>query len=531
MNCGLWRRMRIRRYPSVRTILLIVNLTVLLLPMGGFLFFRIYENRLVHESETELIAQSAVMAALMKKAILSTVAHPETFGARLAPPPPPSPHGKFTPVFPQIDLASSPLLPPRPDGEKTAGAAAPQMLEIGWALTEIFIEAQKTTLAGMRLLDWRGVVIGGREDIGLSLAHVEEVQRAMKGSYASALRRRISDEAPPPLASISRGTGIRIFSVYPVVYKDRLWGLVYLSRAPSNILRDLYAEHDRVLLLAATLLSITLIIGLLTSLTISWPIKTLIRRAERMAEGDEAAMTPLPHPGSHEIAQLSRSFSDMARAVHQRSQYIRNFAAHVSHEFKTPLTSIQGSAELLGEHMNAMSEEERARFLNGIIENTDRLKRLVSRLLELARADNITPTGAVIDLQSVLEQFRAAARDGPDIAISGADGLRARISEENFLIIAGNLVANAGQHNARSMQIQCSQKAGEIEIAFTDDGDGVSPRNREKIFQPFFTTKREHGGTGLGLRIVVSLLQAHHGSIRLARCGKGASFVVTLSQG
>jgi signal transduction histidine kinase len=67
-----------------------------------------------------------------------------------------------------------------------------------------------------------------------------------------------------------------------------------------------------------------------------------------------------------------------------------------------------------------------------------------------------------------------------------------------------------------------------VEIRFKDNGEGISERNRARIFEPFFTTKREAGGTGLGLKIAASLLQAHHGGIRLLGSAEGTVFAVTL---
>ena len=127
----------------------------------------------------------------------------------------------------------------------------PAMLRIGAEIAGLFLDAQRTTLAGLRVLDHRGVVIGGRDELGLSLAHVEEIAEAMQGRYASALRQRAPDSPTPPLASLSRGTGVQIFSAFPVVRGDRLLGIVYLSRTPNNILRHMYATRDRFLLAGA----------------------------------------------------------------------------------------------------------------------------------------------------------------------------------------------------------------------------------------------------------------------------------------
>jgi signal transduction histidine kinase len=433
----------------------------------------------------------------MKHTIVTTMPDHTAYGTPIEPPAAKDEY--YTPITAQIDLATAEVLPPRPDGVQPPETPDAAIMDIGRTLTGMFLETQKTTLAGMRLLDHRGITIGGRNDVGMSFAHVHEVREAMRGHYVSVIRQRISDEPPPPLASISRGAGIRIFIVYPVIHNRRLWGLVYMSRTPNNIMRDVYAERGHFILAGVTILTLTLILGLLTSLTISRPVKALMDRAKRMQEGDKTALQPLEYPGSHEIALLSRSFSEMARSLHQRSGYIRDFAAHVSHEFKTPLTAMQGAAELLNEHIDTMSVEERARFLSTITENTDRLKYLVTRLLELARADNTMPADARTGLYAVLERIQASyGGQAVKIVISGPRDLKARIPEEGFEIVASNLIANAVQHNARVIEIGFRQVNGSVEITFKDDGDGISERNRTRIFEPFFTTRRETGGTAWG---------------------------------
>ena len=238
------------------------------------------------------------------------------------------------------------------------------------------------------------------------------------------------------------------------------------------------------------MLSLTLILALLTSLTISQPVRALTLRARRMTERGGQTLKPLSFPGTSEIAELSQSFSSMAHALQQRSEYIRNFAAHVSHEFKTPLAAIQGATELLSEHMQTMSEEERNRFLSGIADNTERLKRLVNRLLELARADNLKPSDECIDVRAALEQLQAAF-EHRRIVVRAPEGVQARISAESFQIVASNLIANSFQHRAHLVEVDVSVNGGAIEIVLKDDGEGISERNRARIFEPFFTTRRE----------------------------------------
>lgn len=502
--------------PTLRTVLLFVNLGIVVLPLGSIFFFRIYENQLINQTEAELISQAAFLSAAYKREIIARNPDYSKYGIVLAKLDKPWKDEDYTPIEPQLDFARQNALPPRPEGRKPPDGADPLALDIGAGLSGLLSDAQKITLAGMKVLDFNGVAVAGRQEIGQSFAHVGEVARAQAGYYTSVVRERISSRPKPALSSISRGTGIRLFAALPILHGDRLWGVVYLSRTPKNILKHMYAERQKVILAGLTILIVSVIIVLLTSYRISRPIHQLIARTKRASDGDLAAMEPLNRPGTREVELLSQSFAEMAHTLNERSNYIRDFATRVSHEFKTPLTSIQGASELLRDNIDDMPAEQRQKFLQNIIDDGNRLERLVTRLLELARADNLKPSEDVIDLGASLAALVPLYRDRPiNLVIAPDIGGRTQMAHETFETIASNLIENAIQHGADTVSIEGVIADGHIHLTFSDDGQGVSAANRGKIFTPFFTTRREEGGTGLGLDVVKSLLEAHDGSISL----------------
>jgi signal transduction histidine kinase len=101
------------------------------------------------------------------------------------------------------------------------------------------------------------------------------------------------------------------------------------------------------------------------------------------------------------------------------------------------------------------------------------------------------------------------------IVRTGAGHLEARISAESFEIVATNLIQNAKQAEATAIEVNLEKTGMGSRISFKDNGHGVSEGNRSRIFDPFSTTRREHGGTGLGLRIARYLIEAHQGTIEL----------------
>lgn len=218
----------------------------------------------------------------------------------------------------------------------------------------------------------------------------------------------------------------------------------------------------------------------------------------------------------------------------------RDFVANVSHELKTPLTSIQGFTETLldgaGEDLSA-----RNHFLNLMKKDIERLRRLIEDLLALSRFES-QPSGfekqeidLAVELDETLDAFNLRIKEKSIF-------LKKEISEkvsvyanrDQFRQVLVNLLDNAVKFTPEKGQMIVSAELLEngLKIQVTDSGPGVQPKNREKVFQRFFredkARSRETGGTGLGLAIVKHIMEAHHGNVRCEAGpeGKGARFVL-----
>lgn len=522
------RRRRMWR-PSLGQVTLLMFLVIVTLPLAGLFFFRIIENQLIRSTESELIAQSAVLAQAFAR--LAQEAGPDfSPGARV---PEEAVQGSdgLAPILPSLDLASSNILPARPDGQPATPLSAAER-QVGDAMTELGMDVQMTTLAGFRFLNAEGTVIGGRHEVGLNFAHVDEVRIALAGIYASTLRLRIRETPAPPLYSISRGTGLRVFTAFPVRVDGFVVGVVYASRTPNNIVRFFYTQQDQVILTTLIVFAVLLLLAAFFIRLINIPVIELIRWTEQVSAGRSARMRPVIHYSTEEIAQLADSFGDMAATLRRRSDYIASFAAHVSHELKSPLTTIQGAAELIGDE--DMGPDERKHLVEAIIRDTERLTQLLNRLRELARTEMVSVTGAVT-LGEIAPVLREAY---PQLTFTfgGDTDVRMAVSSENLIIMLRHLVDNAREQGADGIGLTAT--AGKtVTLDIRDNGPGISPGNRTRIFDAFFTTKRDSGGTGMGLEIVKSLLETHRGKIDLmpppnaseARTGfKGAHFRIRL---
>lgn len=528
----LSRAFRDKWRPPLFLVVAMVLAIMLLVPLAGVAFFRVYENQLIETTESELIAQSAAIAAATAQRLRDLGGPDLPLGEAVASAPARSYRdglvveylsGGWTPVLTRLDLNRTPILPGRPDGRPAASAAHPAYAEAGRLVDPILKETQKLTLAGFRLLDFNGTVIAGRGELGLSLAHVEEIRRALTGRYASVLRERIVDN-PQPIYSISRGTSVRVFVAMPIIVDNKVAGAVYASRTPSNILKELYLKREAVFWLAAFTLGATFIVGLIFVRAISGPIRALTRRSLRIGTGDRSALQPLAIHGNREIHALSESMLDMSRKLFDRNDYISTFANHVTHELKSPLTAIKGAAELLQDGGEGMSAEERDRFVANILRDTERAGLLLNRLRELARADSVE-IGGSCRLGTVIADIRGRFEG---LTIECPEEADLPMSAENARIVLENLIDNSRKHNAERVRIAAEARDRGLTLVVSDDGDGVSDGNADQVFDLFFTTRRGQGGTGMGLGIVQALLKAHGATIVLRQTeAAGACFEIS----
>ena len=525
------------RLPGIRSLLLATYLAVLLLPVAGIGILRLYESALLRQTEAELMAQAAVLSAAYRTTWLErappgalermpTVALQWSATADYG--------GTWIPLLPQLDLADSPILP-RPADAVPSGPADPVALEVATSLRPIAQEARRMTLAGMRILDAHGVVVAATldEDMGKSLAAQEEVARALRGAPKAALRERDVDPADYSVISISRNTALRVFVAVPIIADGHVLGAVLVSRTPRNIVQTLYSKRYALLELAVILIAAVVALAWFTGQTVVRPTRQLAAMARRVARGEVHSVEPLDRPLMREARQLSDSIVTVARTLEARADYVRELALGISHEFKTPLTGIRGGAELLRDHLEEMSEEERRRFLSNILADTARLERLVSRILELARADAVTPQGNErCDVAAAAAEIVAEAqKTGQRVSIVDLPApLPATIERASFDIVLANLLDNARQHAGpkASVTISGRQDRDAVIVEVRDDGPGVSAGNAERIFDRFFTTKRDSGGTGLGLAIAQRRVVAFGGELSLEAAECGALFRIRL---
>ncbi len=508
-----------RRWPPLRlrTILFASLFFVAALPGIGAVFLRVYENTLVRQTEAELVAQGAALAA-------SAAARWPS-----APPLKAPPHDDLAPEPPRIDLNSTPILAERPVPAPTTRPPSPDAVVAARALLPVLARTRRTTLAGIVLLDRNGTLVTG-PNAGGSLAALPEVRAALAGTPETVLRRNGSYRATYRFEWLSRAAAIRVHHARPIIAGGKVVGVLLLSRSARSLFKGLYEDRGKIAVGIAAILIVLIVLSGVLSRGIARPIEALGAATRGVAAGRGRVPDP-PPTAAIEIQGLYRDFAAMADAIERRSRYLRDFAHAMSHEFKTPLAGIRGAIELLDDHDATMSPADRRRFLANADADAQRLARLVSRLLELARADMMRgDDGRTDDPRALLGRIADAATDpGFLVSAKSAKPLPAvTVAPATIETVLATLLDNSRQAGATQVTIAATPTDGHVVLRVGDNGPGIPPADRERLFAPFFTSRRAQGGTGLGLAIARSLLDAVGGSIALTPDTAGTAFEIVL---
>lgn len=278
------------------------------------------------------------------------------------------------------------------------------------------------------------------------------------------------------------------------------------------------------------------------SANLTRPLRQANAATQRIAQGDLTARLPEPPPtADDEVAELARSINSMAAALEHSRGLERQFLLSVSHDLRTPLTSIRGYAEAITDG-TAPVPAEAARVIG---QEANRLGRLVADLLDLARLDadgfrfapQVVPVGEVAD--EVGEGFRPTAESaGIELVVAASvDGTEARVDPDRLAQALANLVENGLKFASSRVAIDAGPAAGgRVELTVVDDGPGIAPGDLELIFDRLYVADRRPGrgpgGSGLGLAIVRELVVAMGGTVRATSPafpdGSGARFTISL---
>ena len=320
----------------------------------------------------------------------------------------------------------------------------------------------------------------------------------------------------------------------------RPWGLeVTLSNPNTSRASTLRAITGLLLVMALVAVFVAVLVASFVAHRFATPVVRLTEASRRVAEGDlSARVTMEAESGTEELRALSEQFNTMATRLQESVEIIRrdrdrsrDFLADVSHELRTPIAAMHTFIELL-QGPAGRDTAARTEFLESSAAQLDRLDWLAQNLLDL-RPDDVRGT-----IESAVEQHRATAeRRGITLTAKLPDRpLRISHDAPRLGQVVGNLVGNALKFTGRNGEVHVTASPdadGGARIEVVDTGVGIHPAELPHIFERFYRGSQANEargtGSGLGLSIVKSIVDMHHGTIEVeSRMGHGSRFVVAL---
>jgi two-component system, OmpR family, sensor histidine kinase MtrB len=312
---------------------------------------------------------------------------------------------------------------------------------------------------------------------------------------------------------------------------------------------EVFPLHELARTLRAVLLAL-IVAGLLTmigSLTLGSvvlgrilaPVLGIGRTAKAIAEGDRTQRLEVSE--YEELADLADTFNRMVDSLNSQIERDARFASNVSHELRSPLTTLKSAVEAMRHRADSLDERSR-RLLTLLVEEVSRFEGMVTDLLEISRMDG-SRQGALRRQEVTVNALVAAMAGIPGglplaPAVEGDGAMVVRVDPRRVERIVANLVRNAETHGRGLTGLRVVASGGRLRIEVEDGGSGVPAEERDRIFERFYRRSREAGdrgrgeGVGLGLALVAEHVRLHDGRVWVEdNDGGGARFVVELPGG
>lgn len=331
----------------------------------------------------------------------------------------------------------------------------------------------------------------------------------------------------------SGNDGDLVYAAAPLDLQQGRTGVIVLSQQASAGL----GPAARYFVLAAIASAVVaLLAAVLVGRRVTRPIKAASEATTRIAAGELSTRLPEHTGRSDELAELSRNVNGMAEALERSRALEQQFLLSVSHDLRTPLTSIRGYAEAISD---GAGDPRRAAAV--ISSESRRLERLVADLLDLAK---LQASSFSLELERIdLGQLAQVAVDGfgPDAAERGlmirampdATPLAVLADHDRLGQVAANLIENAMKYASTGVVVRAQRDGAWAVLAVADDGPGIDPADLPHVFERLYVARlrpaRHESSSGLGLAIVKQLVEAMHGQVSVtSELGRGTTFSVRL---
>ena len=292
-----------------------------------------------------------------------------------------------------------------------------------------------------------------------------------------------------------------------------------------------------VLVAAAIALGVAALVAAYLARRMTRPLAAMETTARSIAGGDLSARVDATHVRDDELGSLANAINAMANDLDVARGHERAFLLSVSHDLRTPLTSIRGYAEAIADG-TVQGMDSRIRAADVISSESRRLERLVADLLDLARLDahQFSLTATVIDAGAVardtVEAFRPAATEiGVELVTDADEPAMVVADGQRLAQIVANLVENALKFATSRVSVGVRTVDASVELHVDDDGPGIAPADLPHVFERLYTSRTVPGrtlGTGIGVAIVRELASAMDGDARVEPIDRvGTRFLVS----
>jgi signal transduction histidine kinase len=404
-------------------------------------------------------------------------------------------------------------------------------------------------------------------DVAVSQASpgaIEERARAetdLRSTLAQAVR-LATPERTPQVDALERKTGIYI-DLRRRLEDERLPLGVVLERSTPALesvfadLRQLVADDDawvqtteasarhwgHVAGMTGVVASALLIVGFVASVLgmavlVERPVVGLIRAVTRFAGGEETSRS-LPR-GARELRQMSTTFNELADRLVRQNHDRLTFLSGVAHDLRTPLSAVRMATSFLQGGSQPASPETLARTLELVTRQVDRLDRMVGDLLDATRIEagrlelRLETSDLRVLVDRAVELFRPSAGAHEIAVVAPAEPVLVQCDATRIEQVLNNLVSNAIKYSPAGgrVTVATSSQGTDAVVAVSDEGIGIAPEDRGRIFEPFRRTRTARElvpGVGLGLSVARKIVQAHGGRIDVdSEPGSGSTFWVRL---
>lgn len=352
------------------------------------------------------------------------------------------------------------------------------------------------------------------------------------------------------LKKLKLGITAKTTVVFTVVFGVMLIGYVaFILASISNLVGSgqgiTEAYMQRMIITSAVLVFVFIVLGAVlggfSSQYMIEPVRKMTRRVKEISEEADPSSRLDPVDTQDELMELTNQINSMLFSIHRAFERQENFVSDASHELKTPLAVVAGYANLLrrwGKSDPKVLDEA----VDAISRESENMKRIVEQLLWLAKLGDFTLKVTTFNLfetvSDIVDGYKMV-NTNHDIGFSGDPSVTISADKNLLTEAIRTLIDNAIKYTPQSsgvIRIAVAKTEAAVEISVTDNGIGISPDDREQIFERFYrcdkVRSRESGSCGLGLTICKQIVEMLDGKIAVeSELGMGSKFIISLTKG